>query len=232
MKDWKKYYEESLYPLQDGILNCVKNSKTLFYLTGGTALSRGYFNHRFSDDLDLFVNNDNSFRQQSERIIDAINTAGYVINRRDAIITEDYITFNVTVKQDSPVWLKIDLVNDTAPRFCDLTNTPVFNKTDHWQNILSNKLCALLRLEIKDFADIRVIARNKKFNWGTVLDQAREKEMGLDPVVLADLMKGIPRNHFSSIRWVNAPGWEEFQSDYSIIVSEMLRVQDNTLWNQ
>ena len=183
MKDWKRFYEESLYPLQDGILNCVKNSKTPFYLTGGTALSRGYFNHRFSDDLDLFVNNDNSFRQQAESVINAITTAGYVINRKDAVINEDYITFNVTVEQDSSVWLKIDLVNDTAPRFGDLANTPVFNKTDHWHNILSNKLCALLRLEIKDFADIRVIARNKKFNWGTVLDQAREKEMGLDPVV-------------------------------------------------
>jgi len=35
----------------------VKKSGTPFYLTGGTALSRGYFNHRYSDDLDLFVNN-------------------------------------------------------------------------------------------------------------------------------------------------------------------------------
>ncbi|HPK45112.1 MAG TPA: nucleotidyl transferase AbiEii/AbiGii toxin family protein, partial [Spirochaetota bacterium] len=37
------------------MLNCVKNLNLPFYLTGGTALSRGYFNHRYSDDIDLFT---------------------------------------------------------------------------------------------------------------------------------------------------------------------------------
>ncbi|MFH1146292.1 MAG: nucleotidyl transferase AbiEii/AbiGii toxin family protein [Pseudomonadota bacterium] len=32
-----------------------------FYLTGGTALSRHYFAHRYSDNLDLFVNKDPDF---------------------------------------------------------------------------------------------------------------------------------------------------------------------------
>ncbi|MDR1421306.1 MAG: nucleotidyl transferase AbiEii/AbiGii toxin family protein, partial [Coriobacteriales bacterium] len=51
-----EYYEEKLYPLQDGIANVVQSCKTPFYLTGGTALSRIYYAHRFSDDLDFFVN--------------------------------------------------------------------------------------------------------------------------------------------------------------------------------
>ncbi|MDR1421550.1 MAG: nucleotidyl transferase AbiEii/AbiGii toxin family protein, partial [Coriobacteriales bacterium] len=34
----------------------VQSCKTPFYLTGGTALSRIYYAHRFSDDLDFFVN--------------------------------------------------------------------------------------------------------------------------------------------------------------------------------
>ncbi len=32
-----------------------KKLETPFYLTGGTALSRHYFNHRYSDDIVLFV---------------------------------------------------------------------------------------------------------------------------------------------------------------------------------
>ena len=38
------------------ITNVHKKLKTLnqpFYLTGGTAVSRGYLHHRYSDDLDL-----------------------------------------------------------------------------------------------------------------------------------------------------------------------------------
>ncbi|MBN1663686.1 MAG: nucleotidyl transferase AbiEii/AbiGii toxin family protein [Deltaproteobacteria bacterium] len=54
MKQSAKFYQETLYPFQDGILNIVKKLSTPFYLTGGTALSRHYFNHRFSDDLSLF----------------------------------------------------------------------------------------------------------------------------------------------------------------------------------
>ena len=58
MHDSEKYYTEKLYPLQNGVLSLVKKSKTPFFLTGGTALSRYYFHHRYSDDLDLFVAND------------------------------------------------------------------------------------------------------------------------------------------------------------------------------
>ncbi|MDO5576553.1 MAG: nucleotidyl transferase AbiEii/AbiGii toxin family protein [Fibrobacter sp.] len=56
MTEYSAYYKESLYPIQNKILSVLQSLKVPFYLTGGTALSRGYYNHRFSDDLDLFVN--------------------------------------------------------------------------------------------------------------------------------------------------------------------------------
>ncbi|MCP4129800.1 MAG: nucleotidyl transferase AbiEii/AbiGii toxin family protein [bacterium] len=61
MDSYEKFYREKLYPFQDGVLNIVKKLKTPFYLTGGTALSRCYYNHRFSDDLDFFVNNEKGY---------------------------------------------------------------------------------------------------------------------------------------------------------------------------
>ncbi|MBA4386467.1 MAG: hypothetical protein C0404_00715 [Verrucomicrobia bacterium] len=44
---------EHLYLLQDWVLNEMKLVKHEFYLTGGTALSRGYYGHRYSEDLDI-----------------------------------------------------------------------------------------------------------------------------------------------------------------------------------
>jgi len=35
-----------------------------FYLTGGTALGRFYLNHRYSEDLDFFVNADPEFKEK------------------------------------------------------------------------------------------------------------------------------------------------------------------------
>ena len=46
---------EALYDFQDQALALVREVDTEFYLTGGTAASRGYLAHRYSDDLDLFV---------------------------------------------------------------------------------------------------------------------------------------------------------------------------------
>ncbi len=47
-----KFYHEKLYPLQDEIFKLITSDK--FYLTGGTCLSRFYYDHRYSDDLDFF----------------------------------------------------------------------------------------------------------------------------------------------------------------------------------
>jgi predicted nucleotidyltransferase component of viral defense system len=56
--DNSSFYLNVLYPLQDAVLKVINAADTEFYLTGGTASSRGYLNHRFSDDLDFFVNID------------------------------------------------------------------------------------------------------------------------------------------------------------------------------
>jgi len=55
------FYLGRLYPMQDRILARLAPIETGFYLTGGTAASRAYLHHRFSDDLDLLVNDDDRF---------------------------------------------------------------------------------------------------------------------------------------------------------------------------
>jgi predicted nucleotidyltransferase component of viral defense system len=47
------YYFDTLYPLQDAVIAVLAGLETEFYLTGGTAASRLYLQHRFSDDLDF-----------------------------------------------------------------------------------------------------------------------------------------------------------------------------------
>jgi len=56
------YYTNKLYPFQDLVLKKIMQVDDTFYLTGGTALGRYYLKHRYSDDLDLFVNRENDFK--------------------------------------------------------------------------------------------------------------------------------------------------------------------------
>lgn len=52
------YYTEILYPLQDKVFALARLYDQKLYLTGGTALSRFYFQHRLSEDLDFFTTTD------------------------------------------------------------------------------------------------------------------------------------------------------------------------------
>ena len=67
------FYFDILYPFQDRVIKVINQADTDFYLTGGTAASRGYLEHRFSDDLDYFVDDDNRFGLWVERLIQALN---------------------------------------------------------------------------------------------------------------------------------------------------------------
>jgi hypothetical protein len=80
----KAYSLNQLYPLQDRVLRTITDCDTDFYLTGGTALSRAYLHHRFSDDLDLFVNyaslkdTDPRFSRYCDQVLNALaSNAGW-----------------------------------------------------------------------------------------------------------------------------------------------------------
>ncbi len=49
MHESDAYYEENLYPLQNGVLSTLAACDAPFYLTGGTALHRHYFGFRYSE---------------------------------------------------------------------------------------------------------------------------------------------------------------------------------------
>jgi predicted nucleotidyltransferase component of viral defense system len=55
MNLYKKDYK-ALYLMQNKFLNWGAPFGLPFYLTGGTALGRFYLNHRYSEDLDFFMN--------------------------------------------------------------------------------------------------------------------------------------------------------------------------------
>ncbi|KKL81481.1 hypothetical protein LCGC14_1994380 [marine sediment metagenome] len=86
MNALEKYYEENLYPLQDGVLNIVKKSRTPFFLTGGAALSRYYVGHRYFDDLDLFVVDDSNYSDHVnvvlKLLVESKDNAGFRDTRR------------------------------------------------------------------------------------------------------------------------------------------------------
>ena len=192
----RKFYN-NLYAVQDDLLEMVQDQKVDFYLTGGTALSRCYLNHRYSDDLDFFVNEAPDFKKQTERVVSAIRKAGMQIELGTA--SESFL--RITVLKDE-VSLKIDFVNDVIYHYGDFEVAHFFNKIDSWRNILSNKLCAVSRLEPKDIADLLFIAKKFAFEWPDIMEEAKNKDLWVEPLNVSRIIKEFPVDLFDSVKWI------------------------------
>lgn len=230
MNSYSEYYETKLYPLQDGVLRCVEGCNEGFFLTGGTALSRGYCNHRYSDDLYFFVCSDNQFTEKVVRILRALTTAGFEFPAAmNFIRTADFTSVYVQRHQATDIRLKIDFVNDVAPHFGDVIPTPLFSRTDSLRNILSNKLSALFRLEGKDVADIYMICKIFPFEWESIIEETRLKEAGFEVPLAAEILLGIPKDEFMAVKWKVIPRWDEFLEGLQRITRDMVQGKENSL---
>jgi len=90
--------------------------------------------------------------------------------------------------------------------------------------MLTNKLSALFRFAAKDVADIREIALHEKnINWASIINDARQKEAGLELTYISDILTGMPQSEFETIAWVRKPSWDEFSNDINRIVFEIMQ---------
>ncbi|MBX2895261.1 MAG: hypothetical protein KF763_07455 [Cyclobacteriaceae bacterium] len=171
-----KYYTERLYPLQDRVLKEIEKSGTFLYLTGETVVSRVYLNHRYSDDLDLFSNQHPNFEKEIDRLTQHLKKSFEV----DLQVKEE--SYGRAFIKEKDVLLKIDYVNDVGSRVGEITESAIFERTDNWRNILSNKITALSREEGKDAADIILMCQNYSFKWREIIDEAKGKDSWIDEV--------------------------------------------------
>ncbi len=226
MNESGAYFEEILYPLQNGVLSSVADSGAPFYLTGGTALHRHYFGIRYSDDLDFFVNRDPDFRAHLNRALAGLRKAGYRLDPDAGRDTPDYVR---VVIRASGADVLIDFVNDTAVRFGELEAGGLFPRIDSLRNMLTNKITALGRLEAKDFVDLWTLCRHLDFRWGDALSEAREKDLGTAGEVVADLFRSFPPRLFDTVRWRRKPDREAFLAELDVIGWDALKGGRNSL---
>jgi predicted nucleotidyltransferase component of viral defense system len=201
-------------------MSILNHSGTDFFLTGGTALSRAYYNHRYSDDLDFFLNQSNTYDEQLDKVFALLKEAGFVWStEKDYTRAENFTT--IKVRKDSDVLLKLDFVNDLVPHYGEIQKTNLFYRTDSIRNMLSNKLSAIFRYAAKDIVDIREIALHEAPDWSAIIQDARQKEAGLELVYISEILTGMPQSEFETIAWVKSPSWDEFHADIERIVFDM-----------
>lgn len=199
-------------------------------MTGGTALSRHFFNHRFSDDLDLFVNSDDNFSSYVKtllsRLADKKTYPAFEINY-DRLIT--FTNYAQIYLAQAEVELKVDLVNDVPSHFGEFESDIKLGKVDGWRNILSNEISALFRFEIKDYVDVWVISKGYQFEWRQIISEAKHKEAAVDPAEISNLFKSFPFESLNLIKWADNYDYSSIRNDFTTIAEDIFFGRKNSL---
>ncbi len=223
--EYHKYYLDHLYPLQDKFFEFFNPLNSgQFYLTGGTALSRFYFEHRYSEDLDFFTTRElKEFRKIATSILEGAKKQGFSIEVET--ISDSFLR---VFAKDQETSLKIDFVNEMAYHWGECKSFPTFSVVDNETNILANKMTCISRHEVKDIADIWVIAKRLSFSWRDIIDIASKKSP-VDPVEISKIIKTLPYDELKLVKWARDINLEEVRSELQTIVEDILLGRVNSL---
>jgi hypothetical protein len=198
-RDWP-----ALYRLQDWVLMRLRHVSQGFYLTGGTALSRGYYEHRYSDDLDFFVNDVPDFELWRDRCLDALEQGRTAEGLRLEILLREKRFGRAMLH--GPVPLKLEFINDVPFRVGQPWEHPRLGRLDTKENILANKVSALVdRQEPKDLADIFWLCCRDNLDLLTALKHASGKAAGLFPPTVAKALQEALSHGVPTVFWQQKP---------------------------
>jgi predicted nucleotidyltransferase component of viral defense system len=211
-----EHYEQ-LCRLQDRVLSAVFADEVGFYLTGGTCLHRFYFDARYSDDLDLFTSDSETFRDEVRMILERVRTAS--ITAQTTVDTRDFVRILVDES------LQVDFVNDRVYRVGapQITQSPLPVRIDNLENIAANKICAILgRDEPKDVFDFCTILQSGNVTPATMLAGAQQKCV-FDPEQLETRLRSFPVALLDSLAVKDQPFARRLQTEYPAIIEIFLQ---------
>lgn len=172
-----------LTPLQEKVLLALFENglgDRGYYLTGGTALSEFYLQHRYSDDLDLFTRKSESLRKDFDDFDKLLQSLEFVVVSQN--ISEEYARLLVESEDREGAGLKVEFARDARARMAPPTVQEQV-VIDSFEDIAVNKICAILNRqpsESKDFCDLLFILQESRFTLDYLITRAREKEAAFD----------------------------------------------------
>ena len=205
-----------LYALQDKVLATIFAEDTSFYLTAGTCLHRFYLHHRYSDDLDLFTNENALFREDVRIVQNLLDSHDIAFDLQ--VDTRDFVRLSVASK------LRVDMVNDRVFRYGRNVRSMTGIALDNIENICANKICAVIgRDEPKDVFDLYVIYAKMDIDWAVTIEAARKKCV-LDGEELEYRLSSFPLHLLDLLPVIDQAYVSEMRSSYETFVAELIRM--------
>lgn len=118
--------------------------------------------------------------------------------------------------------LKCEFINDIDFHVGEIAPSEIFHRTDSWQNILSNKICAINRNEEKDMADLLYLSSKFRFSWQQVIDHARKKDLWVNELDISKYFSDFDLDRLHKIKWIAQP-------DYMLMEKIKSRASENII---
>jgi len=153
------FYEKLLYPFQDEIFSLIQTERC--YLSGGTCLSRFYYNHRYSEDLDFFYDGYQFPKAEFEITFrEIINRIGEQF-KAELTVDGEYFKRLFVYKKD--VALKIEFIFENFKTVGTRKKIKEIS-IDSKENIAANKITTIYaRKTAKDFFDLYFLFQELDF---------------------------------------------------------------------
>ena len=205
-------HEGKVYREQDEILVVLKRKKDFPYvLSGGTALSRFYFHHRFSEDLDFFCERATYSFEKIEEIVNYLRKAGFrceLVARSDLPRRLKAATY--TVSSHDPI--KVDFLEDPFSGMWDpvqrKTESGLSFRVDALDQIYYRKLFSLLEqwhrtreiTRTKDLVDVYSLHRYHRSLEATI-PLFRKNHVPVDEEKLIMILAGLKKKGLEGDVW-------------------------------
>jgi predicted nucleotidyltransferase component of viral defense system len=175
-----------LNPLEQDILRAffsLEKSKA-FVLTGGAALAEFYFQHRLSNDLDLFTLDEQAFTEVGSQTGKLAQVVGADEKPIRSLATLNQVTYARGEEE-----VKVDFVRDSGPTFGQPLEKDQL-RIDALENIGANKVLALFgRAAFRDYIDLYFILHEGGLTFHHLLALAKQKDLGLQEFYLANWIR-------------------------------------------
>ncbi len=175
------FYENVLYPFQDEIFRLIQTDR--FYLSGGTCLSRFYYHHRYSEDLDFFFDGciypKEGFEIVTREIINRISESF----KTEITVSGEYFKRGFVYKEDTILRIEFIYENykNVGKRKC-VHGIWIDSK----ENIAANKLTAVYdRKTAKDFIDLYYLLQEIDFEQAAKWAQYKVVPLDYEGVLIA-----------------------------------------------
>jgi len=216
IKDW-----DALYDMQDRAIARMDSIEQGFHLTGGTALSRGYYGHRRSEDLDFFVNDSPLYGVWRDKCFEIF----------EQVAEEEGWRFHASLKGErfgramlhGAESLKVEFVNDVPGRVGVPQRHPVLGMMDTKENILANKITAFVdRQAAKDAADIYWLCCEDNLDILEAMTGASGKAAGIFPPLVARELDKWRKAGVPDVMWLKRPDPARFAQGLFRLIEDIM----------